>query len=729
MKIENMKRFITLLTTLSFYSTSLAHEGMWIPSLLDAVYDDMKAYGLKLSKEDLYSVNQSSLKDAIVLFGGGCTAEMVSGSGLLFTNHHCGYSYIQYHSSVENDYLTDGFWAKSRQQELLCDQLTATFIVSIDDVTDAMNKGIEAIMSAQEIEKIRSANRKEIEGAVEKKMGYSAYVRAFNYGNQFFLMRTKTYADVRLVGAPPSVIGKFGGDTDNWVWPRHTGDFSVFRIYADENNEPIAYNSENKPYQPAHFLPISLDGVKDGDFSMVYGFPGRTEHFLSSWAVDFMVTQSLPMKIEMRETVLAVLQEKMRASDKVRIQYSAKQSGISNAYKKWIGQLQGLDQMDAIWMKKKEEVAFKSRTVNERAFVNYQDVLPKLESLYASNAKMNMAREGFVEYINYGPEVFAFAYMFNSLLTEYDKLVSEGKLAETISSLKAAAKSFFKDFDISTERAVFEALTPLYFKWVDENMGPIALEAEFSKKGGKEMLMKRMYDKGFFVDSTKVMNFLNNINPKSFKKIAADPAFNLSKKMYETYIAVLRPAYTTFNSDLEFTMGRYVKAIHDMNLQDEYWLDANSTLRLSFGKVEGSSPLDGMEYKYYSTSDGILQKNKQKNLDFELNPRLKKLFSERNFGVYADGGELRICYSGSNHTTGGNSGSPALNANGQLVGINFDRSWESTMSDVVYNPEICRNIMVDIRYVIWVIDVYAEADYLLNEMRLIKTSPEKVETR
>jgi hypothetical protein len=729
MKIDFMKRIATTFLLCVLFANSRAHEGMWIPSLLDAVYDDMKAYGLQLSKEDLYSVNQSSLKDAIVLFGGGCTAEVVSESGLIFTNHHCGYSYIQYHSSLEHDYLTDGFWAKNAAEELICDQLTATFIVSIEEVTESMNKGIEVGMAPSEIEKVRIGNRKALESAIEKKTGYGAYVRAFNYGNQFFMIRTKTYSDVRLVGAPPSVIGKFGGDTDNWVWPRHTGDFSIFRIYADENNEPSGYKESNKPYRPGHSLPISLDGVKEGDFSMIYGFPGRTEHFLSSWAVDYLVNKSLPIRIEMRETVLGVLETAMRSEDKVRIQYAAKQSSISNAYKKWIGQVQGLQEIDALSLKRKIETEFKNRTVNERAFVNYQDVLPALEALYTKYEKSNLARDGFGEYIYSGPEIFAFAYSFESLLNGYEKLKADGKLTQTISDLKAEVRMFFKDFDLETEKKIFEALTPIYVERFDEAYGPVVLKAELMKKGGKNMLMTRMYDKGFFTDSTRLMNFLNNVNPKSFKKIKADPAFSLAKRMFDIYNTTVKPENLLFNSELEYQMTRFVKAGHNMNLGGDYWFDANSTLRLSFGKVEGSAPRDGMEYTYYTTSDGILEKNRNKHPDFEINPRLSQLFSERNFGVYGENGELHVCYTGSNHTTGGNSGSPALNSKGQLVGINFDRSWESTMSDVVYNPEICRNIMVDVRYVLWVIDVYANADYLLNEMKLIKTSPELIEMK
>jgi hypothetical protein len=460
---------------------------------------------------------------------------------------------------------------------------------------------------------------------------------------------------------------------------------------------------------------------------MVYGFPGRTEHFLSSWAVDYLVNKSLPVRIEMRETVLGVLEGAMRSSDKVRIQYAAKQSSISNAYKKWIGQVQGLLEVDALSAKQRSEAEFKSRTINERAFVNYQNVLPGLEALYTNNEKSNLARDGFSEYMNYGPEIFAFAYGFDPLLNNYEKLKSDGKLVETISELKNKARLFYKNFDLATEKKIFEALTPLYIERFDESFGPVVLKAEFMKKGGKDMLMARMYDQGFFADSTRVMNFLNNINPKSFKKIKDDPAFNLAKRMFDMYNTSVKPAYALFNSEMEFLMTNYVKAGREMSLGGDYWFDANSTLRLSFGKVEGSAPRDGMTYTYYSTSDGILEKNRNKHPDFEINSRLKQLLADKNFGVYGEKGELHVCYTGSNHTTGGNSGSPALNAKGELVGINFDRSWESTMSDLVYNPEICRNIMVDIRYVLWVIDVYAEADYLLNEMRLIKTSPELIE--
>jgi len=702
--------------------TCSAKEGMWIPALLGAVEDDMQALGLELSADDLYSVNHSSLKDAIVLFGGGCTGEMVSDQGLLFTNHHCGFSYIQEHSSLAHDYLKNGFWAMNRQEELACPGLKVTFIVSMEDVTARVSEGVKEGMSAGEIANIKTANRKAIEEEFKKNNSLlGVQLKAFNYGNQFFVILTKTYNDVRLVGAPPSAIGKFGGDTDNWVWPRHTGDFSVFRVYASSDNEPADYSTSNVPFKPAHHFPISLDGVHEGDFSMVYGFPGKTEHFLTSYAVDYLVNKSNPLKIEMRNASLDILKRRMNASDEVRIKYAAKQSNIANAWKKWMGQQIGLKNFDAIEQKKKFEQEFSKKIMEEKS-VKYQNVLPELQSLYQQLEPINLQREAFVEYVFFGTEMFAFAHNFENLIKNYDTLKANGKLEETIQKLKTDSRSFYKNFDLETEKEVYASLTTLY------GLGNGEYD-RISSNDPNPGLASLVYTQSIFRDSTVLFTLLDNFNKKSLKKFNRDYFFKESISMFDEYNNITRPEFLKLNAQIESLMQQYVEAITLVFPKDDYWSDANSTLRISYGKVEGSIPHDGMIYNYYTTADGILEKFDPANPDFEMPERLIELLEAKNFGVYGENDELRICYTGSNHTTGGNSGSPALNSKGYLMGINFDRSWESTMSDVVYNPEICRNIMVDIRYVLWVIDVYANADWLLGEMTLVKKSDEEPEMR
>jgi len=712
-----MKKIFCLAALTGFFSQiACATEGMWIPSVLSAVYDDMKAAGLQLSEEDLYSVNNSSLKDAIVLFNGGCTGEIVSDNGLLFTNHHCGFDYIQFHSSLQNDYLKNGFWAMNRDQELICDGLSVVFIVRMDDVTAQMREGIKSGMTMIEAEVVLTKNKAALEAAYLKdNPGLGVQIRAFNYGNQYFASLTKAYNDVRLVGAPPSEIGKFGGDTDNWVWPRHTGDFSVFRIYADKNNEPARYSKDNVPFKPAHFLPVNISGVKEGEYNMVYGFPGRTDHLLTSYAVDFVMNESNPMRIDFRDQSIAVLEGAMRSSDELRIKYAAKQSDIANAWKKWKGQQIGLTNFDAIGVKQKFEYEYSSKCKLEENSA-YAGLLDALKKKYdeANPTIFNMQR--FVEYAYYGPELISFSNRFRVLADNYEKLKNDGTLAATIKDLKAGARLFYKDFDLTTEKAIYARLWPLFHVKYNSSLSTDMLKASFILSSEE---VNKVYDKSVFRDSTVLFKLLDNFGKSSLKKLKKDPLMIESSALYDDFNQNLRTKSAHFQKEIDFLMQKYVEGMMKM-FPGDYWSDANSTLRITFGQVSGSAPRDGEMYKYYTTTDGILQKNATGNPDFEIQPKLKSLLEKKEFGKYGTNGELRVCYTGSNHTTGGNSGSPALNAKGELTGINFDRSWESTMSDITYNPEICRNIMLDARYVLWVIDVYAGAGYLIDEMNVIR---------
>ena len=712
-----MKKIFCLAALTGFFSQiACATEGMWIPSVLSAVYDDMKAAGLQLSEEDLYSVNNSSLKDAIVLFNGGCTGEIVSDNGLLFTNHHCGFDYIQFHSSLQNDYLKNGFWAMNRDQELICDGLSVVFIVRMDDVTAQMREGIKSGMTMIEAEVVLTKNKAALEAAYLKdNPGLGVQIRAFNYGNQYFASLTKAYTDVRLVGAPPSEIGKFGGDTDNWVWPRHTGDFSVFRIYADKNNEPARYSKDNVPFKPAHFLPVNISGVKEGEYSMVYGFPGRTDHLLTSYAVDFVMNESNPMRIDFRDQSIAVLEGAMRSSDELRIKYAAKQSDIANAWKKWKGQQIGLTNFDAIGMKQKFEYEYSSKCKLEENSA-YAGLLDALKKKYDEANPTIFSMQRFVEYAYYGPELISFSNRFRVLADNYEKLKNDGTLAATIKDLKEGARLFYKDFDLTTEKAIYARLWPLFHVKYNSSLSTDMLKASFILSSEE---VNKVYDKSVFRDSTVLFKLLDNFGKSSLKKLKKDPLMIESSALYDDFNQNLRTKSAHFQKEIDFLMQKYVEGMMKM-FPGDYWSDANSTLRITFGQVSGSAPRDGEMYKYYTTTDGILQKNATGNPDFEIQPKLKSLLEKKEFGKYGTNGELRVCYTGSNHTTGGNSGSPALNAKGELTGINFDRSWESTMSDITYNPEICRNIMLDARYVLWVIDVYAGAGYLIDEMNVIR---------
>ena len=688
-----------------------AKEGMWIPSMLGAAYNDMQALGLKLSADDLYSINHASIKDAVVLFGGGCTGEFVSKDGLLFTNHHCGFDYIQYHSSVKNDYLKDGYWAMNRNEELPCPGLSILIVHELKDITTEMRKNISPTMQQKEFDAIIAANRKTLD--TELKNAYPGFVisiKTFDYGNQFIAMIMKSYEDVRLVGAPPSEIGKYGGDLDNWVWPRHTGDFSVFRVYANSQNEPTKYTSSNVAYKPAYSLPIDLTGVEEGDFSMVYGFPGKTEHLLCADATELITKIINPMRIDMRTHSLEVIDERMKSSAEIRIKYAGKQSDIANAWKKWKGQQIGLADYNATAKKRASEKNLRQECQN-LGLTEYTKSLDDLNALIYDKGKIAAQQALFVEYIYYGPEIHLFAHQFSELVALKDSLTEKKNQVKIIcEELLKEARMFYKNFDLPTEVKWYASLTPMYLYSYTDPENPRKVQPLFEE----EVLKK--YNKSFLIDSTRVIALLTHPTATSIKKLLNDEFYKESGKIFADYENRIRPEYQKYQKQMDYLMMNFSKAQQVIN-KGNAWADANSTLRLSFGKVDGSSPIDGQSYKYFTTTQGILQKSSTGQEDYNVSPKMRQLLETKNFSKYADkDGTLHTCYTGSNHTTGGNSGSPALNAEGELTGINFDRSWESTMSDIMYNPEICRNIMVDIRYVLWVIDVYAGAGYLIEEM-------------
>jgi len=727
-----MKTILLLVSSL-FISVSLfAHEGMWIPSLLKALEDDMHAKGLKLSAEDIYSINHSSLKDAIVHFGGGCTAEVVSNQGLILTNHHCGFYNIQQHSSLEHDYLKDGFWAMSKSEELVNEGLTATFIVRIEDVTNKLNKGIVNGMDVTEQNIIRQRNSQELLKIAVKGTRHKAVIKPFYYGNEFYMIVTKTFDDVRLVGAPPSAIGKFGGDTDNWVWPRHTGDFSVFRIYADKNNKPAKPSIENVPYKPEKWLPVSLEGVEKDDFTMVFGFPGTTEQYLSSRAVEDYINIINPSRIEMRKQSLSVIDAAMANSDATRIKYASKQSRISNAYKKWIGQNLGLKKKDVIEQKKELEAKYLDRVPKDG---KYKDVLHRLIRQDEKMLKFKKASSLFVELYYYGPEIIRFADGFHKLfdeqMTKKEKKVKKVELQKIFDKELAVKKKevagYFKNYELAVDKNIFEKLLPLYIQYAGKESLPESMKkatSKFKSKNGEldvKSYAEYLYKKSNFTSEAKVNKLLKNKKKKLRKIILKDPAYILASGLVSQR-EKNTPAYRQEAGLQNELMRLFVSAQMEYFPEKKFWADANSTLRLTYGKIEGSAPRDGMEYTWFTTLDGIIEKNNTGEKDFEIPSKMKDLWKSKDFGRYATNGDLRVCLLGSNHTTGGNSGSPVLNGEGHLIGINFDRSWESTMSDLKFNGDICRNIMVDIKYVLWVMDKYAGARHLVEEMELVDNS-------
>ena len=700
-------KLIIILVIFSFKGILIfGHEGMWIPSLLKVIEGQMKSDGLELSAEDIYSINNSSLKDAIVHFGGGCTAEVVSKQGLILTNHHCGYSQIQQHSSLENNYLKDGFWAMSKSEELTNPGLTATFIVSIKDVTNEVFKDTTDL-SPLEFKKVISKNIKNIQSQNGNQPNYKYVVKPFFYGNKYYLITSKTYKDVRLVGAPPSSMGKFGGDTDNWVWPRHTCDFSVFRIYANEENEPAEISENNIPYNAPVALDVKVSGVKENDFSMVFGFPGKTEQYLTSNAVNNYINIILPARIEMRKNSLKHIDAYMDLSESNFIKYASKQSRVSNAYKKWIGQDLGLRKKQAVSKKRSEEKKWVEKNPSN------QLLLDKLFKLEEQKIKYQLAYSLFIELWYYGPEIIRFS---NGI----EKLKDAEEFESKIKNKQKNSINFFKNYDADVDKEVFKSLIPIYLKHlVDDLEDPLMISA-IQKFDNENLFVNNLFEKSKLTNLESTLKVLNS-NKKSFLKyLEKDPIVDFASNLYNHFLNDILPQYRKLEEEHQNLMGKYLKSLMESYPERSFFSDANSTMRLTYGKVEGSKPRDGMSYDWFTTIDGIIDKYNTGEPDFKIPTRLQNLYDEKNYGRYGANGTLNICFLGSNHTTGGNSGSPALDSKGQLVGINFDRTWESTMSDVLFDENICRNIMVDIRYVLWVIDIYAGAGHLVNEMNLVE---------
>ncbi len=716
-KFINMKTLtLWAFCLLAISSRLFADEGMWLPFLLKSMKEtDMKAAGLRISTEDIYSVNKSSLKDAVLLFGGGCSGGVVSDKGLVLTNHHCGYGRIQAHSTVENDLLTNGFWAKDLASELPNhDKLSVTFIIQIQDVTERILQGVKSDFTEQQRQDAIARNSAALVSGATVGSHYNAFVRSFFYGNQYLLFVVEEFKDVRLVGTPPNSIGKFGADADNWMWPRHTGDFSVFRIYANADNKPASYDPNNKPFKPRNFFQISVAGVKENDFTMVYGFPGRTQQFIPSYAVDYVVNISNPLRIQMREQSLAIIDAAMRSSDKIRIQYSARQANIANAYKKWQGESKGLKKLNTLETKKKFEAELDQLIGNSPQYSQHKDIHKRFEQLYQSANRYNFAYDGFVELYYMGPAIFSIAKGYSDFLDQYKEAPDkESVKLKYLSSVKAR----FKDLDMGTEKQIFATLVETYLKAANKDDVPPKLKEQVFAFQSAAGLAQVIYQNSIFATEDRLMAFVNS---PDFDKPDADLAYQLSNNIVQYIRNEIQSPRDSLNALIEKEMRSYVEMIRTLKPK-KYWPDANSTLRVSYGKIRDSHPNDGVSYAYYTTIDGVVEKYvPQKDSEFYLDDKFLNLHKNKDYGAYAKKGELVVCFIANNHTTGGNSGSPVLNADGHLIGLNFDRSWESTMSDIAYSPEICRNITVDVRYILFIIDKYAQAGHLISEMKIVK---------
>lgn len=715
--MKRISSILLVMTILSISNLVRADEGMWLLSLLEGyTIEDMQSKGFTLSAEDIYSVNQACLKDAVIIFGGGCTGEVVSGDGLVLTNHHCGYGAIQSHSSVENDYLTDGFWAMSRDEELPNERLSVQFLRYMKDVGEEVLKGAEEVSSKGERDALIELNIEKIvaEAIVDGK--YTAYVRPMFYGNQYFLFVYERYNDVRLVGAPPSSIGNFGEDNDNWIWPRHTGDFSIFRIYANENNEPAAYSPDNVPYKPRKFFEISMEGVKEGDFTMVLGYPGSTQQFLYSKALQIMMDISMPLKVDLRTQRMNIMDKYMSQSDVVRIQYASKYRGVSNAWKKWQGAIKGLERLDAVNKKIEFENDFKAWTLaSDDREKKYGALLSNFEEIYTEQSEYLVINDLISEAV-FAVEQFRIAPALRQMMQ--DTLPSEQILRR--------AESLFKDYYMPLDQEMFAVMLGNYFQHSLEIYYPTFFKDVATKyKGSFPAYAKKIFAKTPFqsLESFKTLLVLYEKSPsKALKKLKKDPILSDYDQFRELYITMVIPQMSLFDQNLQELYTLWVQGQFEMQPEVRHYPDANFTMRLTYGEIEGYQPEDAVEYDYFTTLPGIIEKSKEGRYDYVIPAKLGELAVSEDFGPYAVNGSMPVCFSASNHTSGGNSGSPVLNADGRLIGINFDRNWHGTMSDEMYDPAICRNISVDIRYVLFIIDKFAGAGYLLDEMVLVGDS-------
>ncbi len=687
--------------------------GMWIPSLLEGMNEEeMQILGSKMTAKDIYDINESSLKDAIAHFGGGCTSEIISPNGLLLTNHHCGYGVIQSHSSLEHDYLKDGFWAMSYEEELPNESLSATFIKRIDDVTAQVFEGVTADMDEAAKQSLIDKNINKATKEVQKEAWQDANVKSFFKGNQYLLFVTEKFTDVRLVGAPPTSIGKFGSDTDNWMWPRHTGDFSMFRVYADANNRPAGYSKDNVPYKADHYLPISLDGVQESDFTLVFGFPGRTNEYLPAVAVDQIVNVLNPAKIEVRDNALKIIDSYMRKDDDIKIKYASKFASTANYWKKWIGENQGIHQTNAISKKKELEAEF-SKIVSEKDMVGYASLLTDFEKLYKEIETVSLARDYWVEVVYRNVEVLGVsfrAYQLEQAFLNGGATAFENARAATLNRLKGT----FKNYSAVVDQPVFDKLMSLYAEKMPKEYLPEGFnEIDF------KTLSEAIYTNSQLTSLAGAETLLAGTPEEVIKKLNEDEAYKLGKQLHTIFYDKIEPKFQQLTMEIGAVQKEYMTALMNVFPNERFYPDANSTLRVNYGMVQGYSPRDGVYYTNKTYLKGVMEKYIPGDYEFDVPQKLQDLYNAKDYGQYAENGKMPVNYLSTNHMTGGNSGSPIIDAHGNMIGLAFDTTWEGTMSDLYFDADIVRSISVDIRYVLFIIDKFAGAQNLIDEMTLV----------
>ena len=714
----NMKKItiVSLLALIFAIAPMRADEGMWLLPLLKKMnINTMQQMGLKLSAEEIYSINNSSIKDAIVHFGGGCTAEIISSEGLLVTNHHCGYGSIQRLSSIEHDYLADGYWAMDRSQELPAEGLTVTFLESMTDVTKDVEKVLKKARTAQDSTEAMKQLEANLTG---KAVGDNKYLRARVYsmygGNAYYLVVSKVYNDVRFVGAPPSSIGKFGADTDNWMWPRHTGDFSMFRVYADKDNNPAPYSPDNVPYRPKQHLKISLKGIQPNDFTMIIGYPGRTNRFMTQSELVEQRDISNAISIYIRGIRQELMMEDMLADPKVKIQYASKYSGSSNGWKKWIGMNETFAKLNVEARRAQEEKEFKEWVGKKKSRVKkYDDALDKINYAVKEKAEALTIYTTLAESVG-RIEIMSIASMVNSFYTT--PFATDKEREQYLNMLDRRVAAFYKDYSLPTDRKIAKAMMKIAKERLPEdNLPSFYKEIESKFAGDIDAYVDYIFDNSIFASDKRVSEAIAAETP-----IKEDPAVVLANS-FSAVIPLLRAKIASVQKIFDEGKKAYIAGTLEMREGEAIYPDANSTMRLTYGSVLPYSPKDAVVYNYYTTLEGVMQKEDPDNWEFIVPERLKELHKAKDYGKYAmPNGEMPVCFITNGDITGGNSGSPVLNARGELLGLAFDGNWEAMSGDIIFEPELQRCINVDIRYVLFIMDKFGGAGYLLDEMDIVK---------
>jgi len=709
-----MKKTFSFIILFLVFHSSNAREGMWFPQFLEQLNEtEMRQLGMKISAEDIYSVNKSSLKDAVVQFGGGCTGEIISERGLLITNHHCGFSQIQSLSTIETNLLKNGFWAMSDTAEIPVPGLTVTFVKEIIDVTSIILANVSEDLNEQERNLIIKSKSDSLEKARTDGKNIKAFVRSFYSGNEYFLFITQVFRDIRFVGAPPVSVGKFGGETDNWLWPRHTGDFSLFRIYCDSLNKPADYSKNNVPYTSMKFLEINIEGVKENDFTFVYGFPGRTNEYLSASSLDLIYSQTNPTKIKIREERLNIWRTDMNSNDTIYLKYAPRFKTLANYYKKWRGENLGLKSFNVVEQKKSYE-----SKINTASNGLAKPILDSIEAVNIRLKPLSYNSDFFVDGL-LGIEIVGLSQKFKKLITlSQSDTTSKEVLNKELERLKADYRGFHKNYSKKTDRKICVAMLKLADKHLSIEY-KLAFYSNLKTESDFEEYTDKLFFGSLLTDTTAVMEYLTSFKKRKIKRVLKDEVYHFGLEINRVS-QELNSKMAPLNIELGRLQRNYISLLRSVDKERKFYPDANSTLRVAYGNVKRMNPSDGKIYNYFTTTDGILEKIDNSNPDFEFPAGLEKLIRDKDFGTYAKNGSVPVAFLASNHTTNGNSGSPVLNAKGQLIGINFDRVWEGNMSDYFFDENTCRNIAMDMHYFLFVVEKYGKANRLIKEMKIVR---------